>query len=384
MRPGRRAAPAGLLARLLARLLAVLLTGLLAMLLAGLLPVPTPAKTQSAAAAAFRATPPPKRPHPHRKPWPITLTVRTVPALPGLRLAFDGTVRRTDAAGRVTFTEEHNFRPHQLGLLDTKVNSPDRQLKFVRWAGQRDPLQAFRPTVTGLPMRMSYTVTAAFAVQYRVSIGLIDGHGAWVPPGRVSDITLRSGVGSAVRVQPGATFWLDAVVPSYRNSAIALVDEVYSLTSVMVGGTNTVDAGRQRFQPAHKTRPVFRTKFYDLGITAHDLMFSGRTGTAALVTYPDGTQHRVEFDANGHARLLNLPRGSYRITLDGGGTTVPSQLVLSRNAEVDLPVLTHRDYGVGVLAIAGLGAGLLLVGRGRLLIALAAARRRRGREVLNA
>jgi hypothetical protein len=135
------------------------------------------------------ATSAPKRPHPHRKPWPITLTVQTVPALPGLRFRLDDTLMTADAHGRVRFTEEHNFSPHTLRLLDTALEQSDRRLRFIRWAGQRDPNQAFSSTVTGLPMRMSYTVTAAFAVQIPVVTRLVNGAGTPVEPSRVSSVS---------------------------------------------------------------------------------------------------------------------------------------------------------------------------------------------------
>jgi hypothetical protein len=311
------------------------------------------------------ATPAPRRPHPHRKPWPITLTVRTVPALPGLRIRLDDRTAVTDSHGEAGFTEEHNFSPHTLRLLDTSVDRPARRLRFVRWAGQRDPDQAFGHTVTGLPMRMSYTVTAAFAVQVPVQTSLVNMQGRTVDPARVTAVTLRSGRTGVVNVPASGQLWLDSVIPVYRNSTIALENETYTLTSVIVGGTNTVDAGRQRFVPARQTRPVFRTKFFGLTVSAHDLLFKGRSGTAARITYPDGSVHTFPFAANGRAAVLDLPRGTYEVTVLGGGTPLPSQLVLSRNATLDLAVGTHRDYAAVGGALAVVMTGLVLIGRGR-------------------
>jgi len=53
---------------------------------------------------ACHCTPAPKRPHPKRKPWPVTVTVQTVPALAGVRFTFDNTVVTTDANGVASFT----------------------------------------------------------------------------------------------------------------------------------------------------------------------------------------------------------------------------------------------------------------------------------------
>jgi hypothetical protein len=212
---------------------------------------------------------------------------------------------------------------------------------------------------------MSYTVTAAFAVQRPIVTRLVTGQGKPVDPARVSSVTLRSGREGVVNVPASGRLWLDALVPVYRNSTIALKAETYSLTSVIVGGTNTVDAGRQKFSPATTSTPVFRTKFFNLTVTAHDLLFKRSTGNAARVTYPDGSVHTAPFGPNGTVTVPDLPRGTYQVTVLGGGTPLPNELVLSRNTTLDLPIATHRDYGAIGLTLLAIMTGLVLVGRGR-------------------
>ena len=334
----------------------------LAAALAALTAVATAALVAGADPAAAAT---PRRPHPHRKPWPITLTVRTVPPVPSARVAFDGQVARTDERGVARFTQQHNFRPHTLQLLDVSRAGPEQRLRFVRWAGQRDPNQAFRPTVTGLPMRMSYTVTAAFAVQYPVTPRLVDRAGAGVDPARVSAVRIRSTTGTLLDVPVSGRIWLNGVVPVYRGSTIGLAREKYSLQSVMVSGANTVDAGQVVFQPVDDRSPTFVAKFFSLSVRAHDLMFKNPTGRAARITFPDGTLHTVSFDPHGRVTLRGLPRGRYLVSLEGGGTPLPKELVLSRDTRVDLPVATHRDYGTVLGSLLALLVGLLLLGRGR-------------------
>jgi hypothetical protein len=333
-----------------------------------------------AAALPALATPAPKRPHPHRKPWPITLTVRTVPVVKGIRVRLDDQTRVTDSRGVVTFTQEHNFRPHALRLLDTSKVIPGRRLTFARWAGQRDPDQAFRATVNGLPMRMNYTVTAAFAVQKPVTINLVNLQGRPLDRSRVSAVTLRSGRAGVVEVPASGKLWLDAVVPIYRNSSIALENETYSLTTVIVGGTNTVDSGRQKFTPSTTPTPVLTTKFYTLRVTAHDLLFKGRSGNSARITYPDGSVHTMPFGPSGIVEIPDLPRGEYQVNVVGSGTALPNQLVLSRDTTLDLPLATHLDYAALVLAMAALMAGLVLIGRGRRRLMVALNRVRPGQQ----
>jgi hypothetical protein len=323
------------------------------------------ATVQAALVVPAFATPPPKRPHPHRKPWPITLTVQTVPTLKGVQVRFDDQERLTDAHGRATFTQEHNFAPHTLRLLDTSVKLPDRRYRFVRWAGQRDPDQAYESTVTGLPMRMNATVTAGFAASTPVSIGLVDPAGDLVNPARLTSVALRSGRQGLIRVPPSGRLWLDSLIPVYRNSSIGLEHETYSLVSVMVDGTNTVDAGKQSFAPSTDRSPVFGTKFFALTVTGHDLFFHGGSGTSAQVTYPDGRRRTFDFGPDGTAVVPGLARGTYRVTVQGGGTPLASDIVLSRDTTVDTPIATSLDLATAGLVLLSVMVGLLVIGRGR-------------------
>jgi hypothetical protein len=314
----------------------------------------------------------PRRPHPHRKPWPITLTVRTVPPLPGVRMTVDGVALVTDAHGEVAFTQEHNFRPHQLLLLDVVVKRGNRQYRFVRWAGQRDPDQAFRRVVTGLPMRANYTVSAAFAVQLPVTFRFVDLQGTTVPVQRITRARLRTSTGGTLGVPLTGPLWLEALVPEYRSSQIDLKPATYALADVMVGGSNTVDANQQRFQPATSPAVVtFVTKFYDLTVRSHDLLLRHPTGRGAVVTCPDGSRRAVTFGPSGTGTLTNLPRGRYTVELTGSGTAIPRQVMLSRSATVDLAVATQGTYGLIGTTILVIVLGLLLLGRAPFLLRLA-------------
>ena len=114
------------------------------------------------APGAMAATVHPARPAAY---WPVTITIRTVPALPGVQFSVDGTPLTTNGAGEANYTQQHNFSSHTLRLVNTTIATPLRRYQFSRSAGQRDPNQAFRPVVGGLPMRADYTVTAGFAVR---------------------------------------------------------------------------------------------------------------------------------------------------------------------------------------------------------------------------
>ena len=339
---------------------------------------------------ACHCTPAPKRPHPKRKPWPVTVTVQTVPALAGVRFTFDNTVVTTDANGTASVTAEHNFTSHTLALVDTAIDRPAQRYRFSRWAGQRDPGQGFRTTVTDLPMRANYTITAAFSVQYPVTTSLVDEHGAALPPAEVSDVTVKNDAGQLLRLPKNGTIWLDGTVPEYRKSALVEDTVYYSVQSVMMGGANVVDAGKQRFTPAESSTVVVTGQLHDLTITARDVLFGTPVGTRAEVTGPDGTVETVQFDGSHTAAVRNLPRGGYHVTVGGiRGIALDEQVGLSRDQAVEMTVVSPAD----VVAIGGalllLAIALLFVGRrwlrrpfGRALRATGRAMRRRRAEVV--
>jgi hypothetical protein len=310
---------------------------------------------------------PARRPHPHRKPWPITVTIQTVPALPGVRLAFDGRALVTNAAGTASYTAEHNFARHTLSLVDTTQIQPARRYRFARWAGQRDPNQAFRPTVTGLPMRANYTVTAAFTVQYPITASLVDQHGTALDLSRVSALTIKSDTGQVLRMPTTGVLWLDGTVPDYRKSALVESSVYYSVQSLVMGGTNIVDAGRQRFTPAKGATVVVTGQVHDLTITARDALFRDPLGTWALVTGPDGRTQAVRFSASHSVTLHNLPRGVYHVTVAGArGVVLDEQVGLSRDQAMRIAVLSTSDVATIGTALAALALVLLFAGRRRL------------------
>lgn len=305
--------------------------------------------------------------------FPVTITVRTVPALAGVRFTFDGRVMTTGGRGEASRTEPHNFSGHTLRLVDTRISRGDRRYRFARWAGQRDPNQAFLPTVRGLPMRANYTVTAAFAVQCPVRPRLTYQSGGQIDPGRISLVTIRSDTGLAARLNPAGPTWLTCQTPIYRGSTIISQALTYSVQSVEISGTNVVHAGHERFQPASNTSPAIVGYFYDLTVTAHDALFGNGTGSEAIVTFPNGWVRRVPLGTGHAATFSNLPQGYYRVKVKAGGSIVSAQGIrLSRNETVNLTAVSGVDLAAigGTLAVAVAGLPLLSRSRRRRVIDL--------------
>jgi len=305
-------------------------------------------------------------PHESLQPWPVTITIRTVPSLPGVRFVFDGTPIVTGPQGSVSITERHNFSTHTLRLADTQINASGRRYTFVRWAGQRDPDQAFRPAVQGLPMRADYTVTASFAVMCPVSPHLAEQDGAALAATRVTRITLRNNLGQPATLRPSGTTWLPCAWPVYRDSLLSSTDLQYSVQSMLVSGSNAVHAGVERFRPSRTPDPTVTGFFYSLTITAHDALFSGAMGSYALLTMPDHTVRRVLLGRRHAATVSNLPQGNYQVQIKAHGASVSAQtLRLSRDETANLTAVSRADIAVicGAL-VAGL-AGIPLLSRTR-------------------
>jgi hypothetical protein len=328
-------------------------------------PVPAHAVLPGSPVATTRTPTPAKRPHPHRKPWPVVLTVRTLPALPGIRLSLDGVVRTTDAKGVVSWTQQHNFSLHVLTLLDSHVERPDRRYQFARWAGQRDPAKAFRTTVAGLPMRRDYVISAAFTVQYPVQARFTDEAGNPIDQSRITSVQVKSDTGQVVDFPTSGPIWLDGSQPLYNKSVLEESDITYSLQSIMISGTNVVDAGRQKFVPATGT-VTFVGQLHDLTVRAHDVLFGGPIGQTVRVTYPDGTVVQVPFGPDHSVTLAHLPRGVYQVSVITAGMALSDQFTLSRDRRSDIAVLSRTDLVLLGGVLLALAVGLLIVGRARL------------------
>lgn len=325
-------------------------------------PTPAPQPTQPTAPP----TPHPVRPHPHRSPWPVTITVRTVPALAGVALTFDGTPLVTNAAGQASVTEQHNFGAHTLTLARRTIAAPGRRYSFSRWTGERDPAQAFRPVLSGLAMRRSYTVTAGFTVGCPLTPRFVTQGGAAVSPGRVSQVTLRGSTGQQVQLSPRGTTWLPCAQPADSEGVLVDTAVSYAVQSIMISGANVAKTGLQRVEPGRVARPTLVTYFYNLTITAHDAIFGRATGTLALVTLPDHSVRRVPLGPLHTATLDNLPQGYYRVSLSAGHAIVSAEgLSLSRTTTVDLTVVSAGDLALIGGAIAAAFGCLPLLRRER-------------------
>jgi hypothetical protein len=317
--------------------------------------VRTAAPARAMAPAASTAPAPPT----------ATLTVTTVPAIAGVRLRFDDRTATTSATGTATFTARRNQDVHTLAVLDTQRITGDTRYIFSRWAGQRDFTQAFTPALNSVTTRTSNTVTAVFTVQRAINPSFVDQQGRQVDSTRISAVTARSSTGATVSLTPTATTWLDTSQVIYRSSVDLEVENIsYAWQSVVVDGSNIIDAGRQSFTPARTATPTVQGKFHDLTVTAHDALFGFPAGTEVVLTSPDGSVRSAPMNESRTAVFEHLPRGTYQAVVRAGPAVVNTQhLRLSRDVTLEVPVISILDMAVLVLAVVAVSVGLLLIGR---------------------
>lgn len=304
------------------------------------------------------------RPDRSRAPQFSTLTIRTSPALPGVRLSMDGTAVVTDDYGVATITQARNSQLHALTLLDPDMESGNVRHTFARWVGQRNPDQAFSPTLDDLPMRGDDTLTVAFTTQHAVTARFVDQDGQVIDPGQVSSATARSDTGAVIPIASSGPTWVESTRVVYHSNTLEMQDASYSWQSVVVSGTNVVDVGRQSFTPSSTPVVTVVGQYYDLTVSGYDAMLGHGAGDEVLVTFPDGEVRTAPLNGDHSATFGHLPRGTYQVTVNAGSSIVGShQVRLSRSTTLNVPIISAADIAIVAGSVISLAIGLVLVGR---------------------
>ena len=277
------------------------------------------------------------------------ISVRTVPPVPGIALTFEGRRYVTDATGRVQLPRARGVA--SIGLLP-RIAVGSRHLgantiaRFARW------------------FTVGSDSVAAFDIFRRVGWSFVDASGAPIPLRRVERVVLRSTSGE-VRVfssDLGRPRWLYSRRVGSISGRLVLKDVGYALQRVTVLGADVVNAGQQTFTPERERAVRFSLAFFTLTIRGEDALFGSATGSRARLVLPNGHVRKLVLQ-HGRAVVPALPRGSYRITLEGGGYPIAEPLLLSRSQVAVVPVVTYLDLVAVGGALLVLAVGLLLVGR---------------------
>lgn len=299
------------------------------------------------------------------------LQVHTVPAVPGVRFQLTE-LPSSDQPGQVyAFTSDAD------GLAFVAVQSPGgyaltaaadpnqaasgRRALFARWSDDY-----FEPSRL-LYISSSLQLAAGFDIDYRVNHAFVDLAQQPVDPSRVTSVTLTNSLGEETKLTDNQPVWLHGSRIVRRANGLEDSRILYSVKSVMMDGSNVVNKDEQRFYPEQDFVLPISVSLFSMHISTKDALFGFSVGRAVHLQYPDGHTDRLPFGSNHDLSLSSLPRGPYKLKVDGLGVSSSPSVALSRNQEVEVRVISYLDIAlVGTLGLV-LVFGLLAVGRWRLL-----------------
>jgi hypothetical protein len=289
------------------------------------------------------------------KPSSAVLTLQLVPAIENVVVTADGNVARSNAKGVVRLPVD-NFTG-----LDKRVEIRDQQVEdglrvsFDRTAGDYDS------GVNGDRVQVGLITSRPVSWAFQAK-------GEPVAPTDVTSLTIRNSIGEQRTYQGAAlvkSHWVQASRTQRYTTGLVSKDLVYSVSEVLVDGSNVVSGGLNTFEPTRSQFWTIQLLYYDNPFTSGDLLFGGVVGQGVLLTLPDQTEMKIPFDDNGVADPGPLPRGAYEVKVYGSGISFTSPISLSRDQAdpVVLRVISPLDIVVVVGSVMLLAVGLVLLGR---------------------
>jgi hypothetical protein len=264
--------------------------------------------------------------------------VDTVPPVEGVRIELDGDTQTTDSEGRAAFeVTERRGVAGRMVVLDSEVvdEAAGRRFRLNRLSGQGE------------------LITIGFDVDGQVSFSFQTVGGTPIEPGELTSVHLKSSVGERLDdIELDRPVWLQATrIQSTRNGPVSS-DIIWSVERVMVGNSNVVNRGEVRFTPLDVPEVEVDLLFFSARFRVRDSFTGSPTGKAIHLTDPEGVTTRYEVDENGEVLVSNLPRGDYRVAVEGPGLRIERPVSLSRDQDEVLKLLTWLD--LGMVALVGL------------------------------
>jgi hypothetical protein len=298
-----------------------------------------------------------------RPPSRNVLEVVTVPPLPSAKFILDGRPLVTDDKGVARATVRRSRDKHQLQLLTPHLDIPGGSADFVRWVGRGDAHQEFTPSLPNLVIGRHTRIQAAFQSTRTVRYDFVDQARKPVAPDRITSLTIRGDSGQHLTLEGVRPVSLTAVRPVLEAGSAVGKEVTYYLQSVVIDGTNVVNAGEQRLMPNRTADVKFVVLLRSARFQVRDWLFGDPLDTGIDLTYPDGRTDRFTTGLDGDVAVANLARGTYQVKASGPGYSQAQKIALSRSRYVELPVITYVD--MATLAVAALATLTLLIVVGR-------------------
>lgn len=289
------------------------------------------------------------------------LVIETVPELKGVQFSLDGRRFVSNAKGiaRISTSSSGSFL---LKLLRKQVGGPGTRATFDRWIDNYFTSDRFVTVTVGAVKRLQ----VGFDVDYSVTQIFVDQYGAVVDPDRIESVTYSNSLGNWFTVEPKDQTWVRGSRITRVGDELGVVPVPHSVRSVMVYGSNVVNAGQQKLlAAANEEWRVENLLFYSARFLVKDRLFGFPIGSSIKLEYPDRHVELHPLGPGAAITIHSLPRGDYRVTVQGPGILVGAPVALSRDQEAKLVLLSYYDISAAVLFALVFLVGLVVVGRWR-------------------
>jgi hypothetical protein len=294
---------------------------------------------------------------------PAWVEIETVPRLAGARFALNGQQFVADQSGLARIAVERAGQ-YTLSALPWDADTTGIHATFARWEENvYTPQRSVRLPADGW-------LQAGFDLSYQVRVSLLDLNGQAVDPTMASSIMVTSTDRIRYTLSPVTPRWLPGSRVVRMEHGLVSRPVEYSAGSVIVDGSNVVNQGQQRFDPTQRQQWPIRLALYSTRFIVRDAMFGYPVDTKLQLSYPDGASQIWPLGADGELTVGLMARGGYTARVHAPGISAVIPIVLSRNQEVRLLVISYLDLAVLAVVLGSIGLGLLFIGRPQLLLLL--------------
>ena len=264
--------------------------------------------------------------------------VGSIPALEGVEFTIDGVTKVTNEEGKATF-------------VLPKVDGKDDRLAGQRVIVGTEELKVDERTVA----RISRTLdrregfSAVFSMFYKVAFKFIDSNKNPIPNGELESISVKSSTGEVLEFGASEEAWL--LGTRVAGSARPEVKSIFwTVQDAILSRTSVVNRGQTKFNPDTDGEVVVPLLFFDTRFEIIDAFFGFHVGEVLLIEAPDGSVTELPLDS-GVAELSRMPRGEYKLTVEGSGLNLVRPVAISRNQDLRLKFYTWLDVGLVLIAL---------------------------------
>jgi hypothetical protein len=305
---------------------------------------------------------------------PQTATLQTVPSIPGITFQVAGQQFVTGADGSAVVVVPQPGT-YDLQVITDTFHDPYRRVEFSRWLSE-----SFQPTRQIHFPTQNPVVQVGINVYELVGEKFVDPNGAPVNPQRVTQFSIRSLQGDAFTFKDGQPRWIPASrVTRRRSGGLDPVNLLYTVSEVMVDGSNVVNKAQQQFYAQPNATWSISLLFYTFSIHTTDALFGFPQGKQLNLYLPNGEMKTYPLDSTGSVSIPSLARGDYFFQVTGArGISPKAPVSLSKDQELNTKVISFLD--MGVIGGAGMLIALGLILYGKFSLKRAVARNDRARQ----